>query len=193
MSDIQRLLTSLDEREIAAKATNKHDEARMRYSLEKNTVSSFEEFEEAIADYYDYHFKIASNGGNLSRSECRSRAKQAIERYYQRRERGDIRTAYLDAKDGTNGGLRVILDILTDAFKEESQRHYVTDVFDQLVKPNSFEQKTEIIAQFLKHLHPTVTDSVDVNDPKRYAENYRDLIQAYVDALRTSHRPLRRL
>ena len=192
MTDIQRLLAALDEREIAANVTSKHDEARLQYRLEKNTVSDFREFEEKIADYYDYHFRIASNGGYVDKGTCRSRAKNVIERHYHR-QGGDIRAACRDAQDGTNGGLRSIIDLLADSFKEQSQIEYVTDIFDRFVAPNSFEEKTEIIRQFIKAIRPTSGSAIDVDHPERYAENYKDLIQGYVDALTRAHRSMRRL
>ena len=107
MSSINNLLAELDERTIAQRIGIPHDEARMRYSLRSNTVGSFDEFNWIIADYYTKHFTACvSHGGNLSASEAASRAKELLEREYRRRG-GDIVTAYNDAHDGTNGGLRV--------------------------------------------------------------------------------------
>ena len=111
---IHSLLAELDERTIAQKIGIPNDEVRMRFSLPSNTVSSFDEFTRIIGDYYNTHFTACiSNGGNLSTSEAASRAKELIENEYRRRN-GDIVTAFNDAHEGTNGGLRYILDIISE-------------------------------------------------------------------------------
>jgi len=51
------------------------------------------------------------HGGYLSATEAASRAKKILEQEY-RQHGGTIVTAYNDAHDGTNGGLRVVLDKL---------------------------------------------------------------------------------
>jgi hypothetical protein len=115
MAVIDSLLVALDERQIAQRIGLRHDEARMRYQLRRNTVANFDEFSDIIADYYNHHFtKCVSGGGSLLRSEAAGRAKEALEKEYRRRD-GDIVTAFNDAHDGTNGGLRVVLDLLAEA------------------------------------------------------------------------------
>ena len=150
MAAIDNLLAALDERNIARQIGLKHDEARMAYTLERNTAADFDEFTRIIADYYNHHFgSCMSSGGRLSSSQAASKAKDILEREYRRRN-GDIVAAFNDAHDGTNGGLRVILDRLAESLKTEAVEAHVRDVFDRLVAPNSWEAKVEIIRQFIR-------------------------------------------
>ena len=55
MSSIDSLCDALDEVAIAGNVGNAHDNARGAYSLRRNTVSSFDEFNDRIADYCSYH------------------------------------------------------------------------------------------------------------------------------------------
>ena len=63
MGNIDALLDALDERTIAREIGLRHDEARMRYRLDSNTVSDFDQFSSTIADYYNNHFTECVSGG----------------------------------------------------------------------------------------------------------------------------------
>jgi hypothetical protein len=192
MATIDNLLTALDERTIAQRV-GIHDEARLRYPLRSNTVDSFDQFRAIIADYYNYHFTACvSHGGRLSGGEDYVRAKEVLEREYRRR-RGDIVSAFNDAHAGTNGGMRSILDILTENLKAEAVGHYVTDAFDRYVAPNSWPQKVELIRQFMASCGYLLSSSVATSQPERYAHDYTELIQAYVQGLQQTSAIFRRL
>ncbi len=193
MSSIDSLLSELGERTIAQRIGIPHDEARMRYSLTSNSVRSFDEFTSIITDYYTKHFSsCVSHGGSLSMSEAASRAKELVEREYRRRG-GDIVTAYSDANVGLHGGLRQVLDVIAEGLKGESVERYVRDVFDRYVAPNSWEQKVEIIRQFITQCGANLASSIRVDQPERYASDYRELIQSYVTALEKTSSIFRRL
>jgi len=193
MVSINTLLAELDERLIAERIGTRHDEARMRFALESNTVSSFDEFNQLIADYYAYHFSACvSNGGTLSFSEAASRAKELLENEY-RRSSGNIVTAYSDANTGLNGGVRKILDIIAEGLKTESIERYIRDVFDHCVAPNSWEQKVELISQFIDQCGVYLSSSIRFDQPERYANDYVDLIKGFTTALQQSSSIFRRL
>jgi hypothetical protein len=190
---INNLLAEIDERTIAQRVGIPHDETRMRYPLSTNTARSFDEFGHIIGDYYNTHFtRTISRGGNLPRSEAASRAKELLEREY-RRKQGDIVTAYNDAHDGTNGGMRVVLDTIAEGLKAESVERYIRDVFDRYVAPNSWEQKVGIIRQFIHRCGANLGSSIRPDQPERYAHNYSELIRSYVAALQQTSRIFRRL
>lgn len=192
MPSVTGLLSELDEREIAQRVGLPHDEARMRFPLHANTILDFDEFTRVIADYYDYHFtSCISGGGHLSLSEAAGRAKEILEKEYRRRQ-GDIVSAFNDAHDGTNGGMRVVLDTVAEGLKSDSVERYIRDAFDRHVAPNSWEDKVEIIRQFIAYCGPTLSSSVRADQPERYANNYQELIRAYVDGLRRTSTVFRR-
>lgn len=193
MNAIQHIFQALDEREIARQIGLRHDEARMQYRLESNTVGSYSEFMDIIADYYNWHFsKCNAPGGGMDLTQAEGRAKQLIEQQ-DRRQRGDIVSAFNDAHQGTNGGLRVILDFMSEGLKEEATQFYVSNVFDQWVTPNEWDQKVEIIRQFMERFSAGISEDIRRDQPERYAQNYAELIQAYVDGLRQTSSVFRRL
>ena len=193
MSSLNSLLAALDELAIARDVGIPHDEARMRYSLARNTVGSFEEFADLIGDYYNYHVsQCLVHGGLLSRIEATGRAKEILEQEY-RRQGGNMITAYNDAHGGTNGGLRVVLDRIAEQLKAESVERHIRAAFDKYVVPNSWEQKVDIMRQFISHFGHHLSSTIRVDQPERYAANYEELIRAYVESLRKTSTVFRRL
>jgi len=190
---IHSLLSQLDERTIAQRLGIAHDEVRMRYPLRTNTVGSFNEFRTLITDYYNHHYTgCVSRGGRLAASEAYGKAKEILEREYRKRN-GDIVSAYNDAQDGTNGGMRVVLDTIAEGIKAEVVERYITDCFDRHVAPNSWEQTVEIIRQFISHRRNMLSASVVASQPQRYANDYSGLIRSYIDGLQRTSSMFRRL
>ena len=193
MATINSLLSDLDERVIAQRIAISHDEARMQYHLPSNTVADFDQFSDIIADYYNYHnARCVSNGGTLARRDAYGMAKALLENEYRRR-RGDIVSAFNDAHDGTNGGLRAILDIICEGLKAEVVERYVHDAFDRHVAPNSWDQKVDMIRQFISCFSNILSSSVVASQPERYAHDYSELIRAHVEGLKQTSAMFRRL
>ena len=192
MGSLESLVAALDELAIAKNVTNSHDEARVHFSPSKNTVGDFDEFTNVIADYFSYHYsRCVVRGGVMSRTEAAGRAKEILEKEY-RRQGGNIITGYNDAHDGTNGGLRIIFDKIADYLKAESVERYIRDAFDRYVTPNSWEQKLDIIRQFIVRYGHLLPSSISADQPERYAQNYEELIRAFMDSLKKTSSVARR-
>jgi hypothetical protein len=192
MSSIDSLCDALDEVTIARNVGIAHDEARAAYVLRKNTVSSFDEFNNLIADYYSYHIgHCVVQGGQLAHFEASGRASEILESEY-KRHGGSLMSAYKDGNEGTNGGMRIILDAIAEHLKEESIERYVRHAFNQHVDPTSWSQKVEIIRQFIDRNRHILGSFIDAAHPERYAQNYDELIKAFMDALKRSSKIFRK-
>jgi len=184
MCTIDSLCAALSENEIARNVGIPHDEARASYALSKNTVNDFNEFNDLIAKYYSYHItQCVIPGGRLAHFEAAGRASEILEREY-KRQGGDLMSAYRDAHDGTNGGMRIVLDIIADHLKTESGERYVRAEFHRYIDPSSWDQKVEIIRQFIDRNRHILGSSIDAAHPERYAQNYNELIKAFMDAFK---------
>jgi len=193
MGTINSLLLALDEREIARQVAMQHDNARMQYRLSSNTVTDFDQFKTCIAEYCNHHYACCVlHGGSLSPSEAYGRAKELLDREYRRRH-GDIVSAFNDAHDGTNGGMRAILDIICDGIKEEAIERYIQSAFDSHVSPNSWDQKVDMIRQFISHNGNVLSSSIVASQPERYAHDYSELIRSYTEGLKQTSAMFRRL
>ena len=193
MGSLSTILEQLDERYIAKNIGIPHDGARGSYRLATNTVSDIDSFRKIIGDYYNYHFTTCvSHGGSLSATEAQGRAKEIIESNY-RNHGSDFVGAFNDAHDGTNNGLRAILDKIAEQLKTEAIERHIRKVFDDEVKPNSWEDKVDIIKQFINRCGQDISQHIDTSKPERYASNWTELLRAYVDSLKRTSSMFRRL
>ena len=175
MAIIDNILEELDETFVTQHVSKKHDEARLQFRLNSITVTSDTELDDTLADYYNHHFSFAiAPGAKLPRAEAAGKAKEIIEREYQRKGR-DRLYIYDDAKTGNNGGMRYILDVIMEHLKAEAIEHHIRDVIDRYIAPSNFDEQVEIIRQIIarfgssKHLDPSY--------PERYAKDYEALIR----------------
>jgi len=193
MNSAISVLHALNEREIAQHVGIKYDEVRGRFTTPQNTVANYNEFSGVIGDYCNYHFtQCVSNGGALSPREAIGRAKEILEKEYRRLD-GDIVSAYNDAHYGTNGGLRGILDKLADGMKATSVEYYIGDIFDLHVSPVSWEEKVQIIREFIAQCGDFLSPDIHAHQPERYARDYTQLIRSYVSGLQRTSSIFRRL
>jgi hypothetical protein len=193
MATINSLLAHLDERTIAQQVGIRHDEARIQYHIPSNTITNFDQFRDIITDYCIYHHaRCISNGGALAHRDAYGKAKELLENAY-RRKHGDIVSAYNDAHDGTNGGVRVVLDTIAEGLKAEAVERYITDAFDRHVAPNSWEQRVDMIRQFISQFSNVLSSSIVASQPERYARDWNELIRSYAEGIRPTLAMYRRL
>lgn len=128
----------------------------------------------------------------MAHRDAYGKAKTLLENGY-RRKNGDIISAFNDAHDGTNGGMRVVLDTIAEGLKAEAVERYITDVFDRIIAPNSWQKKVDIIEQFIAYSGPYLSSSIVADQPERYAQNYSELIRSYIEGLRQTSSMFRRL
>jgi len=187
MPSISALMAELDPRSIARRVGLKHDDARSQYVPRCSRVSTYEEFAGILGDYYNYHScRCVTRGGGFSRHQAAGRARQVVERDYRRRDQ-DISAAFRDARDGTNGGLRGILDTIADQLKGEAIEAHIEEILDSHVSPVDPHAQEEIVRQLFAKLEPVLgpleTD-MGMSSPQYYAARYRQLIRKITDAAR---------
>ncbi|MFW6061987.1 MAG: hypothetical protein ACOC93_04185 [Planctomycetota bacterium] len=182
-TSLQALMAELDPRTVARRAKLVHEDARASYMPPSTQVETYEQFLEILGDYYNHHFAATlGNGHRLPRSQAVGRAREIVTQAY-RRQRGSIRSAFLDARDGTRNGLRGVLDGIADALKQEAAEAYVRDVLDRHVSPVDPDQQTEIVRQLFERFGPELGDSLHIDRPDYYARDVESLIRAFVEKI----------
>jgi hypothetical protein len=193
MVSYDSLARALNEHEIANRVAIPHDEVRARYALSKNTVATFGEFTEVITSYYIYHYTTCvAPGAHLNRTDAASEAKSLLESQLRRGE-GDINTYFVRARDGLDGGMRVVVDALAEGLKGRAVTNYVRHVFDQHVSPESFKDKVELIRQFIRSCGSQLASSIRADEIERYAHDWQALVNEYSHSLQRTSAMFRRL
>ncbi|MBT62927.1 MAG: hypothetical protein CML13_06910 [Puniceicoccaceae bacterium] len=188
MTTIEQIKRQLAPRAMADEVTNPHDDARLSYRVESNTVEDMATFLVLIGDYLNHHYEHAL-GASFPELHAQEMAKEIIERSL-RRNGGNLISAYHNANTGLNGGVRKVLDTIADDIREEGLRRYINNVLDTYVNPVSFEEKVEIVRELIAVLR---IDTVDAENPARYASDYKRLTEIYLENLRRTEEAFFRL
>jgi len=193
MRNINILFKELDDINIARKVGNQHDNARIKFKIYSNIVKNYDEFCWITGDYVRHHnSECISKGGNMSQAEAVGLGREIIDQEY-RRKGSDFMGAYTDAHDGINGGLKAVLDVLSEGLKAISVDRFIRHTFDRYVAPNSWEQKVAIIREFIDRCGTQLSSSIQADKPERYAASYYELIRNYVEGMRRTSSVFRRL
>ena len=193
MAKINNMVRALEDRNIAQLVGIPHDTARMKFQTRSNTVKNMGEYRQIVRSYVKHHHsECISSGGSMSNSEAEGIAREILEQEFRRRG-GDYITGYNMAQEGVDGGLKAVLDIIAEGLKAMSVERFIRHTFDNYVAPNAWDQKVEIIREFIAHYGAHLSSSIDVNNPERYASDYYELIRNYTEAMRRTSSVFRRL
>jgi hypothetical protein len=106
-------------------------------------------------------------------------------------KQGGAIAALAEARDGTHGGMRSILDILTEELKTEEQGKEVLRAF-QALDPTDWAAKVAFIGAFLKRHAADLGAEIASAPPERYANQYELIVRTYVGSMDRVKELLRR-
>ncbi len=158
------------------------DSARSSFILESSTTASADEFVDTITAFYS-HLQRYTNPApaiTIEDEDAKDKALSLLERTF--RNRGGFEAAKSNAADGTNGGLRLILDALTEQFKSERQADYVHAVFRKALDGLEWQEKIDFIKAALQRLAPFLPAEIRSQPPERFARHYETIVQTYVQS-----------
>ncbi|MBM3333546.1 hypothetical protein FJY63_02690 [Candidatus Sumerlaeota bacterium] len=193
MTSLEGLLAALSEENLARSVAIPHDEARMAYDgIRSAIVRDFSDFCRIIGDYCAYHFARCV-GGRLNQIDATALAKEIVSTHYRQRHRGNIVSAFHDARLGMQNGIRGILDIIADGLKAEALERFTREVFDHFVPPDNWNEQYEIVKGFILRCGVDMSPRITVADTHKYARDYEELIRTYCSTLRQQSAVFRRI
>lgn len=178
---LEYILSEIGAQALAAKIGLPIDSARASYVMGSVTVNSHEEFNDVIASFYLHLFRHTKKlSSPVDVNAAGSEAFALLERTFSRK--GGGRAALAEAKDATNGGLRLVLDMMTEQFKREEQEKHINLVLKSVLDPLDWESKVCLIAALLKRLEPHLPYEITSQPPERFAGHYEIIVRAYVES-----------
>jgi len=168
------------------------DSARGAYITDSVTVNSYEEFCETITSFYMHlkrHTRKLSEPVDLN--EAAPEALDLLERAFSKQ--GGLKAAEAEARTAVKGGLRLVLDMMTEQFKREEQEKYMNYILKSALDPLDWKSKVDLMGVFLKRLGPLLAPEIKSQPPERFAEHYEDLIRAYLQSIDRMNSLLRSL
>jgi hypothetical protein len=160
------------------------DSARASFCLDKVIIHHHDELTQTIAAFYQHLLRHMQKGLDaVDRDVAGMEGTALLERSYAKY--GGFSAALQEAKHAGQGGLRFVLDTLTDQFKKEEREKHINYVLKTTIDPLEWEEKVRFIAWFLKHLGPNLPQEILNQPPIRYATHYETIVKVYADSMDT--------
>lgn len=165
-------------REVAAPI----DQARSSFMLGSVLVEDPKEFEATTSAFYVH---LSRNTGRLRGSdetgELRKAAKDLVEQTFSRE--GGYAAARAEARTGSRGGMRFVLDAITDYFKREQRESYISFIVHQTVADLDWDERVKVTDELLRRLAPDLPPDISVTTPERYAKMLHVVLRAYATSM----------
>ena len=179
---LQSLLSTLDQITLARRISFPIDSARASYVMDSITINRYEDFNDVIVSYYS-HLLHHSEGTHAPIDPIANAAEalSLLERSFA--TKGGLKAALAEAREGINGGLRLVLDMVTDKFKREEQEKHINCVLKSAMDPMDWETKVALMDELMRRLKHVLPPKIGSQPPERFAGQYEIIVKAYVDSI----------
>ena len=155
------------------------DLARATYLLESVTVRSYNDFVDTITSFYVHlmrHTRKISEPVDIATAGAE--ALELLEKAFSKN--GGFNAALSESKMPVSGGLRFILDKMTEQLKMEQQEKHVNHVLKSVLDPLDWGSKVRLMEALLKRLQCHLPADIVSQPPDRFAVQYEGIVKAYV-------------
>ena len=177
---LQSILTEINQEALLRHVVRPIDAARATFLPGAATTNSFDEFNEIVTAFYirlqrHTYRLIEPVDLNVASSEARALLEKAFFK------KGGWDAALAEAETGVNGGIRIVLDVMTEHFKHDHQEKYLDQALETALKPLDWEKTVSLTQAILKRLEHTLPQQV-VSQPESYARELKDILKTYVQS-----------
>lgn len=183
------IAAQIDELTLARKFAIPVDSARASYVLASSTVASYDEFIGIVESFF-VHLQTYTSAGTpaVPDAECvADRAMALLNETF--RSHGGAQAAYAQARDGTEGGIRAVLDSMTEQYKTRLQADHVAVVLEKAVAAMSWPDRIRFTQAAMNRLRPFLPAEIRDEPPERFARQIVEIAKAYA----RSTSPMQRL
>lgn len=179
---LQEILSKISREALAQTIGLKIDLARISYQMDQVIIESFEELNESMLSYYVYLLQHLDRiripvDFNALNAELFGLINRAFS------NNGGLKFAIEESRTGVWGGMRYILDRITDQFKKEEQEKIIDLVLKYSFDPLEWDIKVSLIKDLIEVLKPVLAPEIYSQPPERFANNYEILIRSYVNSI----------
>jgi len=168
------------------------DAARASYAMGAVVLDSHQDFLDTVSAFYIHLLRHTNSiSGSVELRKASDNAYHLLDQAFE--GKGGAVAAWAEARHGTNGGLRFVIDVMTEQFKTEQQLKYINSVFKEVVDPLDWDAKEALMAAFLDRMGQHLPDEVRKQPVKRYIRHYEPIVRFYIKSLDQVKDLLRRL
>jgi hypothetical protein len=175
-------VASLINEQALAKKFSAIDSARACFIIESLKVKSYEELINIMQAYYIHMQRYTGSGPEKpDMSQARSEVIKLLESTF--RDKGGYKAAFVQARDCTQGGIRSILDQITEYYKVQKQEAYINRVFKDAIADMDWQERVKSIRAVIKEVGRFLPEELKNQPPEKFArsdETIETIIRTYV-------------
>jgi hypothetical protein len=189
---VDAVLTEITSEALARKIGIPIDSARASYVMGDVLVDSADEFYEVVSGFY---LTLLRHRGmapaSVDHAALTAEALHLLEAAFRRE--GGSKGAQAEARDGTRGGMRFVLNMMTEQYKLEQQSNHAEAVIAAALDPLTFDERAAFMRALLDRMGPHLPADIRDAPPAQFARHYDTIAKAYVQSLDRVRQLLRTL
>ena len=178
---LDALLAEINAEALANSVGLPIDAARAAYALNEVIVDSYDVFQETVSAFYLSLVRRAGLAVPAGSETIEAEARDLVERAF--RDKGGWNAAWAEARHGIHGGMRFILDAMTEQYKTEQQAKRVSRALKAVLDPLDWDARVEFMAAFMDRLRLHLPREIMDQPPARFAYHYEPIVRTYVRSL----------
>ena len=179
---LQNMITMINAGALAQKIGIPLDSARASYHLDSVLIDSHESFNDTVTSFVIHLLsRIRGIEADQPAEAYSGESFALLERTFARD--GGVKGAMLEARTGVRGGMRYILDALTEQFKKEEREKEVNRVLLEALDPLDWDSQVAVIKALMERLWVHLPEDITSQPPERYANYVQLLSKAYVESM----------
>ena len=169
MADLNQIINMLDEENIAHEVSMYHDLGRAMYITDKVIVNSTYELIEEAAKFYMHQYECATGSGIPEWY-----AMGLVEEILSRKFSNGLEESFLLASRGIRGGLNSVFEVIYKELKKNHEEQYIRYVFMSNLDVLSWEDKIQLIEQYLSQFGRYLPEGAQVRSSAELANNPKE-------------------
>jgi len=175
-------IVSLINEQALAKKFSAIDSARASFILESLKVKSQEGLFNILQTYYIHMQRYTgSSPEKPDMGEARCEVIKLVESTFY--DKGGGKAAFVQARDCTQGGIRSIIDMITEHYKAQKQDAYINRVFKDAIADMDLQERVKCIKAVIKEVGRFLPEEIKNQPPEKFArsdETIETIIRTYV-------------
>lgn len=182
---VDAIISEIDCSALASAVDMPIDTARATYMIDSLSVESSEQFYDCISAFY-LHLQrhINSPSESLDRNTVRADAIALIDRIFF--NKGGLRAAMHEASEPVHGGMKFILDCMTEQFKIDARNKHVNRVIKEALSPMEPDAQIAFVRTLLDRLSSHLPERIASAPPESFLkeeESLKLIVTTYVKSL----------
>lgn len=179
---VDALFAEMSSESIARAVGLRIDSARAAYVLESVTVSEHGEFLDGVVAFYIHLLRHLGTIDGPSDPETLGPEALGVLRAAFRNEGGES-AACREAMDGVRGGMRYVLDRVTDEYKRRKAQEHIEFALERAVGGMAWDAKMAFVSAMFRRIHQELPPGIEIDTPERFAGAIKSIAQAWTESM----------